>query len=646
MLGRTVQTIENYVDGVVGDNDKTTDYTYCSAGKVLTYNYVSGINNDISRLSSMGIGTVVKLAHSLPTSPALSRDLTYQTAFTGDYFRTLTRDFMHRRNFMKYLSAATPMLFSGEGLFSAAAQTRSNDLFKPLSLKQSLELAGQNMLDLLDPDNNYLPYWQLIVHKDYRAQFENWWCAHNIGRWLDAMFRLEEAIGFKLPENVVAAMTENTHRYFDNPDHISLNPDEEPLFSSNKKKAKFWDLHSLREGMLALNALARWRNDQWAIEMGRKMVASVNAKLKDDGKWDISKFDASKRSPNVIHNFSGCDTHGRMLEAVIWFYETTGDLSALRLADRLAQIHLKNTTTANGTINPAIRADHTHSYFGTLRGLLLYGKLTSQQIYIDRVAKAYEVTVPKHVHESGYTSHNMAAESVGETTSPGDALQIAMWLGQLGHGDLFDDVERLVRARELPSQIRDTPSLKPVSDAKNDSVRDLSKRVIGAYGGCHALPHSHKISVTDVTAATLHSLIDVYNHIVDYNGGQLRVLFHFDLENAKVKITSTRAKLAELVVMTKIEAPLSIRIPKFATGENLRVEVNKHEQKPLLTGNFLQLGKLPAGTKVTVQYDLPERTTKESGMGKNYEINWRGDEITSVSPSNDFYPFYPSGAIK
>jgi hypothetical protein len=513
---------------------------------------------------------------------------------------------------------------------------------KPLSLRQSMELAGQNMLDLLDPDDHYLPYWQLTVHKDYRAQFKKWWPAHNLGRWLDAMLRLEEAIGFKLPEKMVNAMTENVVRFFDNPDHICLNPDEEPTYTDRNKKAKIWDLHSLREGMIALNALARWRKNQWAIEMGRKMVASVNAKLKDDGKWDISKFAASNRGHNVVHNFAGCDTHGRMLEAIIWFYETTGDVSTLRFADRLAQFHLKNTTTEDGTINPAIRADHTHSYFGTLRGLLLYGKLTSQQIYIDRVAKAYEVTVPKHVHESGYTSHNMAVESVGETTSPGDALQLALWLGELGRGEMFDDVERLVRAREIPSQIRDTPALKPASDAKDDSVRNLPKRVIGAYGGCHVLPHSHKLGVTDVTAATLHSLIDVYNHIVDSKDGQLRVLFHFDFENDKAKVTSTRDKFAELAVSTKIEAPLSIRIPKFAPRDNLRVTVNNQEQKPFFTGNFLQLGNVAAGTKVAVKYDLPERTTKESGLGKDYELAWRGDEVIGITPNDDFYPFYPS----
>ncbi|HEX2973553.1 MAG TPA: hypothetical protein VHP11_14555, partial [Tepidisphaeraceae bacterium] len=337
-------------------------------------------------------------------------------------------------------------------------------LLSPLTLEQSLRLAGQNLLSILNPEANYLPYWMLTVEPDYRAELGIWWPAHNIGRWWDAMMRIEEAIGFEIPKPIEAAMVENVHRFFDNPDHISLSPD----------RVNEWDLHSLREGLLALNAMARWRKDEWAAGMGRQMIQSVGAKLRDDGTWDVEKFDAcQKRGKQVIHNFDPCDTHGRMLEAIIWFHETTGDAEALRLADRIARWHFANTTQPDGAINPAAKADHTHSYLGTLRGLLLWGRLTRQREYIDRVAGAYRVNVPRVVKESGYTSHNMVAESFGETTSPGDAAQLALWLCQEGYSEFIDDAERLVRARILPSQIRQSPPLRPAAEDGKDAHRDL-----------------------------------------------------------------------------------------------------------------------------------------------------------------------------
>lgn len=53
----------------------------------------------------------------------------------------------------------------------------------PLTLAESLRLAGQNLPGILNPEDHYLPYWALTVQPDYRAQLDVWWPAHNIGRW-------------------------------------------------------------------------------------------------------------------------------------------------------------------------------------------------------------------------------------------------------------------------------------------------------------------------------------------------------------------------------------------------------------------------------------------------------------------------------
>ena len=191
------------------------------------------------------------------------------------------------------------------------------------------------------------------------------------------MLRLEEAIGFKIPKAIETAMVKNVRRFFDNPTtSLSIR------IPGSANDGPQWDLHSLREGMLALNALTRWRKDDWAAAMGRKMIQSIDGKLRDDGSWDLEKFDACrKRGKAVIHNTDPCDTHGRLLEALIWFFGTTSDPAALRLADRIARFHLTKTTQADGgSIRPP--RPITHSYLGTLRGLLLYGRLTRQHQYM------------------------------------------------------------------------------------------------------------------------------------------------------------------------------------------------------------------------------------------------------------------------
>ena len=96
--------------------------------------------------------------------------------------------------------------------------------------------------------------------------------------------------------------------------------------------------------------------------------------------------------------------------------------------------------------------------------------------------------------------------------------QLALWLYQAGYAEFLDDAERLVRARILPSQIRNTPPLQPQADDGKDA-QDLSKRVIGGYGGCHGHAHGGKQAVTDVTSADVHTLVDIYKHVAPSAGG-------------------------------------------------------------------------------------------------------------------------------
>ena len=69
-----------------------------------------------------------------------------------------------------------------------------------------MDLAGEHLLAALNPNENYLPYFIMKISRDYKATYEFTWPAHNIGRWLDAMLRLENATGF-----VIARSTGSGH---------------------------------------------------------------------------------------------------------------------------------------------------------------------------------------------------------------------------------------------------------------------------------------------------------------------------------------------------------------------------------------------------------------------------------------------------
>ena len=73
-----------------------------------------------------------------------------------------------------------------------------------LTLKQSMELAGQNLLATLAPSYGYLPFWRVHLSPDKKAESEMFWPSHNVGRWWDALLRLEAATGFRIPAELAA----------------------------------------------------------------------------------------------------------------------------------------------------------------------------------------------------------------------------------------------------------------------------------------------------------------------------------------------------------------------------------------------------------------------------------------------------------
>ena len=144
-----------------------------------------------------------------------------------------------------------------------------------MNLIEPMHLAGQNLLDCLLRTRNYLPYFSFGVYEQNRPGF----CfelhsGHNIGRWWDAMLRLEQATGFVIPPREEAAMLENLRWFFDNPDQLCLVPADLEGFMESDRVDHYW-MHTLREGLLALAALARFRSSTWAVEQGRRMLESI-----------------------------------------------------------------------------------------------------------------------------------------------------------------------------------------------------------------------------------------------------------------------------------------------------------------------------------------------------------------------------------
>ena len=246
-----------------------------------------------------------------------------------------------------------------------------------MPVQKAMDRAAKCCLAWLNPEEGFLPTGGYEV-------------AHDMGRWWDAMLRYELATGIGIPAQVEEAMLRNLRMLTDN---------AAALLTSN-----LCNPHNLRESLLAYTALARHRRSDWALAQGRKLVNTIASLLDADGQLDyvkLAELTAKPLTDNqlMMHRspagqwFSAAGSTGRALEAIVWFHEVSGDDSSLQLAKRLAELHLRNIIDPSGEVRAELldpkHVGHTHSYFGTLRGLLLYGLTNGVKEYVEAVANTY-----------------------------------------------------------------------------------------------------------------------------------------------------------------------------------------------------------------------------------------------------------------
>ena len=511
-----------------------------------------------------------------------------------------------------------------------------------MKLKDSMELGGRHLLGWLDPERDHLPA-------------GSWAITHDLGRWWDAMLRLEAATGFVIPGDLEGASLRNLHWLTDNPDGLLWVPR-----GLDWQKMKF-EFHSFREGILTFAALAHFRGSAWARQAGRRYLESIDRALRPDGSWDVNAFayiDEYRRGDNLEPGhtpenetrFQLTVSHGRCIEALIWYHRWTGDPLAMDLADRLAAFHLSYATNEEGTIPGHLAAADSaqgdrQSYLYTLCGLLLYGVTTGQAEYVDAVVRTYGNGVPRIVNECGWVAHDLGrlvfpdqtGNPLANTESTGAAARLALWMAMHHDAACYDDVERLVRARLFPGQTTEA-DLRHLPEEARDT------KAIGGWGG-NDYPHAGKGCNPSGTAEIVHTLSAIYENVATCDERGLSVNLHFDYEDESVRVAVERDDSARVTVVPRVREDIRLRLPGWAPAGSVRISVDGEPVAVRRVGAYACLTReqVRAGGEIVLTHDLPVRRTRETmPAGETYEFAWKGDEITGVHPNEQPLPFYPT----
>ena len=507
-----------------------------------------------------------------------------------------------------------------------------------MDLIPHLRLAAQNLIGALCPERNYLPYWHMSVDQNLTAeyQFRPHCSGHNVGRWWNALLRLEASIGFDLPPAIEAAMLENTWRLADNPSGILLE-DQDP------SQPRTWYIHSYRETMLALGLLVQYRASHPAKEQGLRALDGMGRASAHLNRWSFSR---GADLPAVELSGRGADpvyTHGRAIEGLLCFHRASGAPQALAEAERLADFHHRHTIAADGQLAAGC-GHHTHSYLNTVRGLVELAVSTDRQDRLEALLATYRQAIVPMITPSGFIAHDIGARHGGDIASAGDIAHIALLLwDRFQEPDLLDHAERLVRARLIPAQVVAPPPLAPRQNQDRDCYRDLPQRFVGAIGG--SVGHvKGQTCVTDFTAAALHSLVELYDRAVDIAADHVRVNFHFDKEHKGLQVRARRrGSQAFLTVANRTGKDLQVRLPGWTQPEAVRILVDGAPAPLKVDKGFAHISATGPHTQVEISYALPQRQIREPWRDEwasqdEATFTWRGDEISDVGPLGPYMP--------
>ena len=244
--------------------------------------------------------------------------------------------------------------------------------------------------------------------------------------------------------------------------------------------------HNVREGWHGLAALARWRGSDEAVGLARRSVALVARAWQPPNAWTGVAVDSDCAGLTHVQSL------GRAIGPLVKLWRTTGDEAFFDLARRAADEATRDAFPPDGVFRAEALGTHAHSITSTLSSLAQLADATGDADLLARVRAFYRNGLWNLRDELGWVVESPATDAnadKGEGNSSGDVVETALILAAHGDAAADDDMERIVRAHLLPSQLRDISWIPP-SAGTDDGTTDVAERLRGAWG--FPAPYGHR----------------------------------------------------------------------------------------------------------------------------------------------------------
>ena len=325
-------------------------------------------------------------------------------------------------------------------------------------------------------------------------------------------------------------------------------------------------------------------------------------------------------------------------------FRVNGDEAALDLADRMTRFALAHCFSEEGSIREEA-GTHGHSINAMVAGMADLALLTGDADRLLRVKAIYDVGLPRFHSRFGWSQEALDRHNLrGESNNTGDLLRLALLLGACGWASCYGDAERILRSHLLPSQVVDVADL-PDDEAAEDAWSRRASRLRGGFSfptpNDLLLDGNAPLTTYDITSGAVDGLCEARKAMATCISGVPRVHLLFSGEAAGMRIESDLpARGAVRLQAEEGVGSAMVRLPSWVDLQETKVTVGGKEVPLRVYGGY---AFIPMGSSgfAEVTFPIAEKRTVESICYQRFEIQWRGDQITAMSPPAQHRPMFP-----
>ena len=501
---------------------------------------------------------------------------------------------------------------------------------RTLYLGQPMALAAQAIVRRLDPAQDYRP-WFLLRGRDgipTTPEHASWDLGDMTGRYLEGLI-LTRRMGVCRPEFSVAEG--RLGRYLLKllgPDGLVHDPDTGAVD------------HSFSQGS-ALYGLLAWFEDsgdpaiRTAIE---RLISGQLARMEGQGDQLVDKTVKLEES-------SGSHLAGYQIWPIIHFYELTGYRDALILAEGLTRWAMADPVLGpDGEITKALSWEgHIHSWLETLAGCVRTARNSSsldREEIIRRCRATYDWVQRTNATSFGWIA-TFPTHGSCETCAISSAIRLALELAASGHTEYFDDVERFVRNQVVEAQFCDL-------SAYSGGPQSPTPLLLGCFDS-QSLPGGHLGTRGGEDMGTvegcclnggMRALALAWSAIQTSDESGLTVNLALSMSGPAGRTISYQPFEGRVDVIPQAPGAVRVRLPRWVRLKDVAVLIGDTPASVTHEKGYVVLAHAPARARVSVHYPLRELTENVVAGGQEYKVQWRGDTVIGVSPSQGREPTY------